>query len=442
MSTKLAVTRRAIKYVTLFLVVLSLPIDGKFYTYLFSGNWTSFHITDLVNLTGYLPSYFGELDNERYLGLGGFSSWLVIAAIAAALFYLTDRLSTRYAWLADEDRLYDWARIFLRYRLAFLLIAYGAIKLFPLQFPHPSLSNLYTNYGDFLNWKIWYHTLGVTPNYTAFLGGVEVLAGVLLFYRRTVVFGAGLTIGLITNVVFSSFSYEMGNQVLPVYVFLVGFFLFAHDLPRLYTLLFREQATAPDPLGSPLPVRWQVVSKGLSWGFAFVIVLAALFNYKQDPYLTPSTPGLAGTAGFYNVREFILNNDTIPYSRTDTNRWQNVIFEKWATVSIKTAKPVRVDSSRYLTKRLPDFARVYESAGVDGRRYFGYALDTLTSTLQLKNKNAHHREEEYNLTIRQRDGNTIVLEGWNERQDSIKAVLERADRKLLLLESRRFPIQL
>src|SRR5690606_8452082 len=170
--------------------------------------------------------------------------------------------------------------------------------------------------------------------------------------------------------------------------------------------------------------------------------LSALFNYKDDPYLVPKQEGLKNAYGFYNVKEFIINQDTIPYSRTDTNRWQNVVFEKWATMSIKTAKPIKVDSTLYLTEELNDIDRVYESAGVGDRRYFRYTIDTASNQVHLENKNRHHANERYTLTINRLDEDTIILEGFNENQDSIRAVLERINRRYILIESRRHPIEL
>lgn len=432
----------ALRLATVFFAILVIPLDYKFYTWLFSGEWLDFQITRLVKLVSYLPSFFNELNNEHQTGIGAFSSWgvaLLLAIIGVAAWQVLERKGSIRS--IDNNRLYRWFRVILRYKLAIILISFGSLKLFPLQFPFPSLSNLHTNYGDFLPWKIWYHTLGVTPNYTAFLGGVEVLAGLLLCSNRTVGFGAALTLGIHINVLFSSFSYQLGNQVFATFVFLIATILFAHDVPRLYSLLYQGKTTPAEKEVPLVTVRVKLVSKALFFVLAAVIFLSALFNYKHDRYLIPSTPGLPNAAGLYNVREFIFNNDTLPYSRTNPNRWQNVIFEEWATLSIKTAKPVKVDSTLYLTASLTDINRVYESAGVDGRRYFSYTADS-TGRLQLLNKNKHHATEQYTLTVQRPDNNTIILEGVNENNDHIKAVLERLDRKYLLIESRRKPIQL
>jgi hypothetical protein len=230
--------------------------------------------------------------------------------------------------------------------------------------------------------------------------------------------------------------------VIAVYTFVVALFLFLHDVPRLYSLLFQERSTIAEPDDQTSSGQLRLIAKGFSAVLVLVIFLSALLNYKQDPYLIPKAKGLKEAYGFYNVKEFILNGDTIPYSRTDTSRWQNVVFEKWATMSIKTAKPVKPDASLYLTRQLTDIDRVYESAGVGDRRYFSYKIDSAAKQLKLTNKNANYAGENYLLTFSRPDSRTILLSGVSEKKDSIKAVLERIDRKYILIESRRNPIQL
>ncbi len=339
----------ALKFFSIFFVLLIFPLDPKFYRFLFAGGWLDFHITDLLKIVSYLPSFFNEAFNEHNLGLNGFYSWWLIAAIAIAGVFVWNALKKNNLSLRNYDLVYHWLRVVLRYKLAFILIAYGSLKLYALQYPFPSLSNLYTHYGDFLPWKIWAHTIGVAPNYEAFLGGAEILAALLLLSRKTITFGAALTMGIHTNVLFSSFSYEMGNQVLATFVFLVALFIFAHDIPRIYSLLYLEKTTPAEQFSLTISERTKIPLKALAYALGFTIVLSAVLNMETNPYLVPKEKGLKNAYGFYNVKEFILNNDTIPYSRTNPDRWQNVVFEKWATVSIKTAEAVKLDSSLYLS---------------------------------------------------------------------------------------------
>src|SRR5690606_25642827 len=164
-------------------------------------------------------------------------------------------------------------------------------------------------------------------------------------------------------------------------------------------------------------------------------------GYVNDPYLIPQEEGLKDTYGYYNVREFIFNNDTIPYSQDDPNRWQNVVFEKWATISIKIARPVQVDDDLYRRLATEKDARRYESAGVGDRHYFSYTADSITHTLQLQNKNKYHEGEKYTLNY-SRSGESIVLSGVDTQGNTIRATLDKINRKYMLIEGRRRQLKL
>jgi uncharacterized membrane protein YphA (DoxX/SURF4 family) len=418
----------------IYFVIQVVPLDWKFYHDLFSINWLNLSFYDLFKLTTYSPQFFS---------LTGYANWLAALVIAAA---------GTIAWplickdqKTDYNKLYYLLRVILRYRLAIGIIAFGFIKLFPLQMPYPSLSNLHTNYGDFLPWKIYFHTLGIAQPYEVFLGAVEVLAGILLLFRRTTTFGAGIILGFTGNVFMANIAYDAGQEVYSAYLATIAAVLFAHDAPRLYNLLVLQKYTIANkfqPVLSKAFGKIRFTLKVLTGSFIIVLGFSTYANYTTNPYKIPQIPGLKGTYGYYNVREFKLNNQVIPYSRTDTNRWQNVVFEKWATISIKTAKSIKLDVSTGDGFHQLDIDRNYESAGVGGRRYYAYTADTVHRKLELRNKNKQYKAEHYSLAYNFLNDSTIVVSGVNEKKDSVYAVLEKINKKYLLFEGRRKPIKL
>ncbi|WP_448633751.1 DoxX family protein [Pedobacter panaciterrae] len=334
----------------------------------------------------------------------------------------------------------------MRYRLAFVLVTYGFIKFFPLQMPYPSLSNLLTNYGDYFAWKIYFQTVGIAPKYESFLGFVEILAAFLLFNRKTVTFGVGLIFGFLGNVAVANGFYDIGEQALSTFIVLLATFLFVYDIPRLYDLLIKETpAYANKFIPKFTDSRLRNARKGLKIAFlAFVVLFAykAYDNYTNDPYKIPHTPGLSKAFGYYNVKEFVLNKDTIPYSKTDPNRWQDVVFEKWSTLTIKVNRPVKIDLSSGEEVHEKDIDRNYELAGYAGRHYFYYDADTVNHTLSLQNKNKNQRNEKLQLKYERPNDSTIVLSGINENRDSIHVVLAKINKKYMMFEGRRKPVKI
>jgi hypothetical protein len=426
--------KQLFRFSFIFFLFLIIPFDSKFYCEVTSMHWIHPNFYELFSLTRYLPHFFS---------LPAYASWGIaafLAFIGTAIWDYLDRDKSNY------DELYYWLRVVLRYRLAIGIIAYGFIKLFTLQMPYPSLSNLHTNYGDFAPWKIYYHTIGITPWYESFLGAVEISTGVLLFFRRTTTFGAGIILGFAGNVFAANVSYDIGEQAYSFFLLLIAAYLFAYDVPRLYALLIKRKKAIANKFKPQYKqkalTRLRITLKTAFVLFTIFFAVETYGSYKDAPYKFPKTTGLKNSYGLYNVREFKFNNDLIAYSITDPNRWQNVVFEKWATLSIKIARPLKVDDSYGEEYRENDADRNFESAGVAGRHYFSYAADTLQQTLTLQNKNSNHSTEKFLLHYSWKTDSTLVLRGVDEKNDSIVAVLERINKKYLLFEGRRKPIKL
>lgn len=420
------------RFFFIFFVIQIFPVDLSFFVTLFSIEWSHFNFYDLFKLVKHTSSFYVD----------GFAGWLVTALISAIGAYFWHSKEKRPL---DYEKLNYWLRVIIRYKLAAGIIAYGLIKLFPLQMPYPSLSNLHTNYGDFLPWKIYFHTIGITQGYESFLGAVEVLAGFLLFNRKTTVFGAGIIIGFIGNILAANFAYDIGEQVYSSFLVLIAVYLISFDVPRLYTLLIKRQKAIADkfvPVFEGKIARIRIILK-ITFGLYILVFAANTYaNYYEAPYKIPKTKGIAKSEGFYNVKTFLFNEDTLAYSRINPNRWQDVVFEKWATISIKIAKPIVIDLTYGEGFYEKDIDRVYESAGVGGRRYFSYVADTVKHTLKLSNKNPNHKKEQFELNYTWLNDSTLELIGVDEQKNNVHAILERINRKYMLFEGRRKPIRL
>jgi hypothetical protein len=423
-----------LRFLFIYIFLQVIPLDYAFYIDLLSSGVGEKGFYALFKIASYSPHFYG---------LNSYLSWLLFAFIALVGSFLGEKIYRNQP--QDFDKLYYWLRVILRYRLALVAIAYGLIKVFPLQMPYPSLSNLHTNYGDFLPWKIYFHTTAIAPPFEIFLGAVEVIAGLLLLYRKTVTFGAGILAGYYANVFASNIAYQMGYTAFSLQLTFFALVLFIYDGPRLYSLLVAQKYTVANtyhPIFGKREKLLRAIVRSVVVVFVLLLANAAYHNYTSAPYKYPRTTGLKGSFGYYNVKVFKLNNVELPYSTTDTSRWQNVVFEKWATLSIKTAKPIVIDEGLGDQFTDLDAERNFESAGVGGRRYFAYKTDTVSSTLRLLNKNKHHHTERFELRYQWLNDSTIVLKGTNERKDSIYAELNRINKKYLLFEGRRKPIKL
>lgn len=428
------------RFVLLYVGIQLLPLDGQFFKNLlaFGRDGVAFNYTRyLFNLSKYAPHFFGSVST--------FADWGVVSLLAAfgAVIWT--------AWKPDttaDETLYGWLRIVVRYRLALAVIAYGFLKLFAIQAPLPSISNLNTAYGDHSAWKLFSLSLGIVPGYQSFLGAVELMGGLLLLNRKTTVVGTLILLPFLGNVFFSNLAYEGGEYVYSSLLLTFGLFLFAHDAVRLFRVVSLGLAAQPDRSGLVLtnkhrPAR--LVLKG-----AFVLLAVGLYGFTtaNGPSRLPQTPGLPGLAGLYRVTEFSQNGHLIPYSkihRSDGSagtpkqarlpiRWQDVVFETWNTISIRSDESVHIHAVN--TEELPadDEARDYELAGSQGRHYYRYTADA-SGTLTLQNANPNSPTDRLTLRLTRQNDSTLVLRGVDAWRDSVVAQLTKVDKKYLLHEA-------
>jgi len=419
-----------------FLLILTLPLDRHYYQTLGSIQIGHIHFQDLFQLANYVP-FLGHAGAWGWESFAGWSWALALAFVAAAIWTRYDK-----TFIVHEDGWQYGLRVLLRYRLAAALLSYGFILLFAVQAPSPALSDLHTKYGYFLPWKIYYESLAVSSaGYGPTLGIFEIAGGALLLFRRTALIGAGIAAFLLINIVLANFAYQLGDEVISVYLLLIAIVLIAYDGPRLYQLLFREKKTAAEKFNPVFRGRWAALRLALKALFVlFFIAYATLLyrSYSVDKWPYPETPGLQGAAGFYDVRHFRLNGTDRPYSLVDSLRWEDVVFEKWNTISVNENRTTPINEQRpAIAFQGTGIERVYESLG-NGQRSF-YTYEVKGDHLTLINKN--DGKTAYEFDIKRPGSGQILLEGRDKAGNMLQIELSKVDKKYLLYLGRRHPVK-
>ena len=165
--------------------------------------------------------------------------YLAVAALAALVWTLVDRKRKSY------PRLYEGLRVYVRLGLGVTMIQYGAFKIIPSQFPHPSLDRLLQSIGDSSPMGILWTFMGASAPYTIFAGLTEWIGGALLLFRRTMRLGALVSITALTNVVVLNFCYDVPVKQYSAHLLAMAVFLAAPDLRRLADLLVLNRHVPP-----------------------------------------------------------------------------------------------------------------------------------------------------------------------------------------------------
>lgn len=242
---------------------------------------------------------------------------LTLAGVGAAFWTIGGKRS-------NNAKLQEWLTVFLRFTLATALFAYGAAKVFPTQFPTPRLYDLLQTFGEISRMELLWTFMGASTAYMLCTGLVEILAAVLLIPRRTRLLGALVSIGIFSNVVMLSFSYEAPGKLLSVALLAASVLLAAPDLRRLvnFFVLNREvEPAAHRPLFAKASAnRWAAVA----WT-VFLVGYGAFWLSKT--YMDRRTPPRSPFYGIWNVEEMVVDGKIQPPLLTDRERWRRVVFD-------------------------------------------------------------------------------------------------------------------
>lgn len=384
--------RIALRISFIFFIILSIPNSPLWYSHVLAIDWFNLDYRDLYDICrfGSGVSWFGRKTFGS--ALQGYSIWVntfLFSVLLGLLWTALARLLRREE--RNYDRLLYWLNVIVRYRAGLGIIGFGFTKLFPVQMPYPSLGILDTDYGDLTAQKIFWLSFGIVPWYQVFAGVLEVAAGTMLLFRRTVAIGAALLVGALGAIVVVNFAYDGGVHVYSSYFVLLSLFLLVPYVGPYYRLFVREQPARvalyfPRFRGALFSL--QVLLKGVII-FIFLIVFFYLqyVDFRYDPYKQPSTAGVAELRGNYDVTEFRLNGQLRPFNPYDSLRWQSATFEKWSTLTFKVNRPLQLDLSNGGGDPKRDVNRTFEISGVaGGQRAFHYYADSLEQRLYLEDK--------------------------------------------------------
>ena len=224
---------------------------------------------------------------------------------------------------------YYWLCVLIRYYLAVIMLSYGFSKVFHLQMPYPFLSRLVQPYGDSSPMGLAWTYVGQSKAFSAFVGWSEVICGLLLFFRKTTLVGALLTLIVMGNVVVVNLCYDIPVKLFSSVLEIMALYLAAPYLKKMYQAFIQHKPIHINNYYQPVfTKRWQAIGIKV---LKVLIITDALFSGvkgsidqgKQYGDNAPKPP----LYGIYNTVLVVRNNDTIPPLTTDTSRWKQIIVQ-------------------------------------------------------------------------------------------------------------------
>jgi predicted DCC family thiol-disulfide oxidoreductase YuxK len=238
---------------------------------------------------------------------------------------------------------FDVSRVLTRYYLAWYLLIYGWVKVFPLQMPPPGPDRLLQPYGDSSPMGIAWTFIGASVGYQMFSGLAELSAGYLLFWRRTALLGSLAAMAVMLNVMAINYFYDVPVKLFSTHLFLYGLFIAAPDLPRLLGLFGFNLPVASDarrPFWRQLG--WSARVVGVS---TFALVAMLTWFHVQDGMAASRTRGILAETpqleGIYLVESFVQDG-LVDRDNEDDARWVRVGVNMPSLATVQRANGVAV----------------------------------------------------------------------------------------------------
>jgi hypothetical protein len=328
--------------------------------------------------------------------------WLAIAAAVAIVWTVIDK------GRSNDERLARGLRVYVRLCLACSMISYGSLKVIKAQFPDPSLDRLLQPFGDASPMGLLWTFMGASTPYNIFTGAAEVLGGVLLVARRTMLLGALISATVLVNVVMLNFSYDVPVKLTSLHALGLALFLIAPDTKRLANFLVFNRPVESVPVQPPSS-RWGTyalvaVRTALVIAFAWLVFGRAYRVWRNDVRVTQQP-----LYGIWTVEQFEADRATSSPPGINDASWRRVIF---------------------------DHRFVVQLAG-DSFRYYTLRLDPKEHSLLVRKAEVGNPADFDHLSYEKLDDDTLSLEGHLDGQN-IRARMRRVDLGTFTLLSRGF----
>ena len=242
--------------------------------------------------------------------------------------------------------------------------------------------------------------LGDSYEYEFFIGCGQIIAAMLLLYRRTATLGAILLVTILANIVFVNFSFNVCVKFFSCTYLLMALYLLADDAKRLvnFFILNRivEPRTFPPLFTSFTGMRILKILGVLDFIGIIFYPLYDTWSMKTKYNIGKHT----AIYGVWTVDSVHASSDTLNAKlTTDSIGWKKIIFENYDNAYVKSWKTTRtgfhyeVDSAKHtlnMNSTFPDssivikakYKMIKDTLIINGM----YNKDTLFTKMRLQRK--------------------------------------------------------
>jgi uncharacterized membrane protein YphA (DoxX/SURF4 family) len=296
-----------------------IPDFGKYGSPFFEmmARWSGVHIFGITH-----PCTYELVSDSTGMYINAFNIFFISILVSVGWSFI-DRQRKNYA------RLRYWFFVLIRYYLALQLFVYGFNKFFKWQFYLPEPNTLFTSMGNTPKDLLYWSSMGTSRLYSMFTGSLEILAATFLLFRKTLLTGVLISLGIMINVLMINFGFDISVKLYSCFLLFLCCILILPDAKRLFQFFFSDKTFTKEKWSPEFYVgkkRWiYLLAKFL---IVAIIILDPLSlylksgNFNDDAFPRPLMHGA------YDVTLFVKNSDTLLPLQNDTLRWKRVFIHR------------------------------------------------------------------------------------------------------------------
>ncbi len=257
---------------------------------------------------------FASLFKLAYVANSAVSSdsttlYLLVVLLFLVGVFLAVVFSIIHVWKRHSLRFVQAIHLVLTFYLSIVMLKYGIDKVFKAQFYLPEPNTLYTPLGlldkDILYWS----TMGTSHTYNVFMGLLEIIPAVFLLFRSTRIMGLFALAGVLLNVVFINFGFDISVKLYSSFLLFLCCLLLAPSMNALFHFfVLNKSASLACATGKNL-----VISSPKRIAFKttiiFVFFVESLFPYILNGLFNDDNMPRNYLHGAYEIFEVTKNDE-------------------------------------------------------------------------------------------------------------------------------------
>jgi len=281
--------------------------------------------------------------NTRFLG----SSDRLVDYLRIVACFSISAVGTLFWSVVDHQRLNYrtlnyWFRLHLRYYLFVILFVYGITKVIDAQFLYPNVWRFTEPMGGASPIDLAWSFMGFSASYTFFAGLVEIIAALLLLFRKTITLGACIAAGVLINVLAMNISYDMPVKQFSIHLLLFSFVLLSYDAKRLVHLFILKKSVSLTYFRNVFTDRWDRIGFSMiKLLFVGYIMASSAFYVWQKNQQISSKPADTYLNGIWSIQSYEGEDSATSDLISDDENWRYLMFDNRGYAYIFTTEDNR-----------------------------------------------------------------------------------------------------